>query len=86
MCSRSASERGSANMARLQASRRPKFGTEVVRCVNGSSDVTSDMYPEPMKSAVDPTLIEGMDHAYSHPPLPWPGVLRGQGDCDEVCQ
>ena len=66
----SASERGSANIARLQASRLPKSGAEVVRCGNGSSDVISDAYPEPIKSAVDPTLIEGVDHACSHSPLP----------------
>ena len=64
MGSHSASERGSANIARLQASRLPKFGAEVVRCGSGSSDVTSDAYPEPMKSAVAPILIKGVGHAY----------------------
>ena len=90
MSSQSAPERDSANIARLLASRRLIFGAEVVICRNGSSDVISDTHPEPTKSAVDPTLIEGVYHACSYPPPPWPGVLRGvlrgRGGCDEVCR
>ena len=56
----------------------------VVKCGIGKSDVTSDMYPEPTMSAMDPIFIEDVEHTCSHPQPPSVGGHSGQGGCHEV--
>ena len=72
------------NIACLRASRCVKLDAGAVKCGIGNSDVTSDMYPEPMKSILDLMLIEDVEHTCSHPQPPSVGGHTGQGGCHEV--
>ena len=51
-----------SNIARLRASRCLKYDPGAVKCGIGNSDVTSDMYSEPTKLAIDPILSEDVEH------------------------
>ena len=50
----------------------------VVKHRIGNSEVTSDIYPEPMKSTIHSMLLECVEHTCSHPQLPSVGGHSGK--------